>query len=632
MEQTIEISKIEIKTIRLWKKLSKLIAPPPDLTVSEWADRYRKLSSDASSESGQWRTDRAPYQRVIMDAINDSKTETVVIMSSAQVGKSEIINNTIGYYIDYDPAPMLLIQPSEGDAKDYSKDRIAPMIRDCPTLREKVYDDKSRNSDNTILRKRFPGGRLTLIGANAPNKLASKPIRIVLCDEVDRYTESSKTEGDPISLAKKRTNTFWNRKFVFVSTPLIKGTSRIEVEYEDSSQESWNVPCPHCREYQPFEWERITYTAENEELISVEGMTCKHCGAIATEHEWKKELLRGKWIAKYPKRVKKRGFHLNEFTSPWRKWEEIINDYFEAKKTPGKLKVWWNTALGLPYEEFSDLDADELLAKRREMYNLLDKDVPLPVVVLTAGVDVQDNRLEYEIVGWSIENESWGIQYGVIMGDPGQSHVWDMLTMILEKKYIRADGLALQIMTTCIDSGGHYTTETYEYCKKHVDKRVWAIKGKGGSGQPFIQRPKKKNAAGVWLFNIGVDVGKDTITSRLKVNTPGKPGFCHFPIEVERGYDETYFEGLTSENRKVLYQGGKTTIRWEKKTSGARNEPFDLRNYATAALEILNPPLEMLYEQLNSNENVVKEIQKPVSKPVNIPQKRRGRVSKGISF
>jgi phage terminase large subunit GpA-like protein len=629
MIQAIDITGIDNRTLSLWKKLAKVIAPPPDLTVSEWADKYRKLSPEASAEPGQWRTDRAPYQREILDTVTDRKTETVVIMSSAQVGKTELLLNTLGYHIDYDPAPMLLVQPTDLMAEAFSKDRLAPMVRDSPTLSKKVQEAKSRKSGNTILHKSFPGGHITMIGANAPSQLASRPIRVVLFDEVDRFPMSAGGEGDPVSLATKRTTTFWNKKIFMVSTPTNKGISRIELEFESSSQEEWNLPCPHCGELQQLEWERVKYTVENDEVMDVHGMVCDCCGAIGSEQEWKRGLLKGKWIAKYPKRIKKRGFHLNEFTSPWKSWTEIINDYLEAKKSNETLRVWWNTALGLSWEEFGDLDMDELLAKRREMYNLDEKDVPLNTLVLTAGVDVQDNRLEYEIVGWGLEKESYGIKYGVIMGDPGQSHVWDMLTMILERPYVRADGLVLKVMTTCIDSGGHYTSETYAYCKKNASKRVWAIKGKGGSGMPLIMRPKKKNEAGVWLFNIGVDVGKDTITSRLKVDYPGKPGFCHFPMESDNGYNETYFEGLTSERRTVTYAKGKAVIRWEKKTSGARNEPFDLRNYANAALEILNPPLAMLYKQLNSSEKVSNGGEKVTN---NTPKTKRKTVKRGQEY
>ena len=203
---------VERKTVRLFKRIATVLSPPPELTVSQWADEYRRLSPEASAEPGRWNTDRAPYQREIMDAINDARCEEVIIMSSAQVGKTELILNIIGYYIDYDPSPILVLQPTRDMAETFSKDRLAPMLRDTPALKGKVKDARSRDSGNTILHKTFPGGHITMVGANSAAGLASRPIKIVLMDEVDRYPASAGTEGDPIKLAEKRTTTFWNRK------------------------------------------------------------------------------------------------------------------------------------------------------------------------------------------------------------------------------------------------------------------------------------------------------------------------------------------------------------------------------------------------------------------------------------
>lgn len=598
-------------TLSLFREIARVVAPPPELTVSQWADLYRRLSSESSAEPGQWRTDRAPYQREIMDAVTDPLVETIVIMSSAQVGKTEILLNIIGYFIDYDPSPILVIQPTLEMAQTFSKDRLAPMIRDSPALRGKVADAKSRDSGNTILHKTFPGGHITMVGANSPSGLASRPIRILLADEVDRFPVSAGTEGDPLMLAEKRTTTFWNKKKVFVSTPTIKGVSRIERAYLASSQEEWHLPCPTCGAYQPLLWGQIRFDDAT--------MECAFCQARHNEFEWKSGV--GKWVAKKDNR-KIRGFHLNELASPWKRWKTIIEEFQEAKKSPETLKVWVNTSLGETWEEKGEgVEADDLL-KRRELY---DCEVPEDVLVLTAAVDVQDNRLEYEIVGWGLGKESWGIQYGIIMGDPGQEQVWNELDMILDKPYKRKDGIELKVMTTCVDSGGHHTKEVYEYCKAREFKRVWAIKGQGGSGIPFIIRPKKRNDAGVWLFNLGVDVGKDTVTSRLKIQEKG-PGYCHFPLDDGRGYDEEYFNGLTSEHRVIRYNKGKPVIHWEKKTSGSRNEPFDLRVYATAAFEILNPPLEMIkkrFDELKDEKSVVKQTLNP-------PKRRAGVVRRGI--
>lgn len=596
------------KTENLFREIIRdAVAPPPDLTVSEWADEYRFLSSESSAEPGKWRTDRAPYQREMLNAINDPHYEKIVIMASAQVGKTEILLNAFGYHVDYDPAPILMVQPTDTMAKNFSKERIDPMIRDTPSLRNKVADVKSRDSGNTTLRKTFVGGYVALIGANAPSGLASRPIRILLADEIDRYPFSAGSEGDPLSLAEKRTTTFWNRKIIMVSTPTIKGASRIESEYELSTKERFHIPCPSCGELQPFLWPQIDFETKS--------MRCPCCGYLHSEIEWKQNMIHGKWIAENPD-APIRGFHLNELLSPWKKWSDIIDDFHEAKrKGLETLKVWVNTSLGETWEEKGTGIKSESLENRAEDYG---DGLPEPVVCLTMGVDVQDNRLEYEIVGWGIGKESWGVSYGVIMGDPGQREVWNLLDLILKKKFQRKDEVELPIMTTCIDSGGHHTESVYKFCKKREFQRVWAIKGKGGSGIPFIMRPKRRNDEGTWLFNIGVDVGKDTIVSRLQATTE-QEGYCHFPNGS--GYDHQYFEGLTSERRVTKYQNGQTRIIWEKKSSGVRNEPFDLRNYATAALEILNPPLEELNQLLVDKKQMKEEKPKP-------SKRKKGLVSK----
>ena len=609
------------RVLSAFNVIKKSFATPPQMTVSDWADRYRKLSKESSAEAGQWKTSRAEYQREMMNAISDDDVETVVFMTSSQVGKSEILNNTLGYYIDYDPAPILFVQPTEDMAKSYSNDRIAPMIRDCPTLSAKVADSKSRDSGNTIMHKRFRGGHLTMIGANTPSKLASRPIRVLLMDEVDRFPVSAGTEGDPAQLAIKRTTTFWNRKIVMCSTPTIKGASKIEKEYESSTAEELNVACPECGEYQPYVWEQLKFdhisgTNEVDNVV----YACKYCGAVNKENAWKRQPI--KWVAQNPEIKNKRGFHLNELCSPWKHWDEIAVDFLEAKRQGVEmLKVWTNTAMGKAWEEEGDLDINDILLKRRITYNC---EVPKDVLVLTCGVDVQDNRLEYEIVGWGKDYQSWGIKYGVLMGDTGGSEVWKQLDDVLFAKYERIDGLQMEVMTTCVDSGGHHTQEVYRYCKERESRRVWAIKGQGGSGIPFIKRPNRRNDAGAWLFIIGVDVGKDTISSRLKQNFDTDIGYCHFPTETNKGYDEQYFLGLTAEHRNARTVNGRTVINWVKRSSGARNEPFDIRNYATAAIEILNPNFDMVADRLNGDTD------KATNKPQ--PQKAKRRQNRGVEI
>lgn len=618
MDKSEKIIKQRNNTKRLFRKLIKAFDVPPALTVSEWADTYRMLSPESSAEPGKWRTDRAPYQKEIMDAVSDDRCYKVVIMSSAQIGKSEVILNMIGYHIDYDPAPIMYLLPTDSMCETFSKDRVSPMIRDTPSLKQKVEDAKSRSSGNTIFHKKFAGGHLTFVGANTPSQLASRPIRIVLADEIDRFPVSAGQEGDPLTLAIKRTTTFWNRKIIEVSTPTIKGASKIEKEYESSSMEHLNVSCPHCSKYQTYEWEQLKFdhTSGTKEFTLL-GYQCRYCGVIEREILWKRQPI--KWIAEHPEIKDVRGFHLNELASPWKHWDEVVADFLEAKRQ-GKatLQAWHNTSLGLTWEDDGDLDIKDILLKRREFYNCT---VPKDCLVLTCGVDVQDNRLEYEIVGWAKDKASYGIKYGVLYGDPGKAEVWAMLDDVLFSNYKRSDGLEMQIMTTCIDSGGHYTEEVYQYCRKREMRRVWAIKGQGGSGVSYIQRPTRRNKSGAWLFMIGVDVGKDTMASRLKTNFVNEAGFCHFPMEADRGYDEQYFTGLTAEKRNVRTISGRVVINWVKKYEGIRNEPFDIRNYATAALEILNPNLSALHRKLN---------EEGAGAPPPPPKKKR-QVSKGIS-
>ena len=576
-------------TVDLFKRVFAVLAPPPDMTVSQWADEYRRLSSESSAEPGRWRTSKAPYQRAIMDAICDMSIQKVVVMSAAQIGKTDaLILNPIGYYMHYDPSPIMVLQPTIQMAETFSKDRLSPMLRDTPALRDKV-NDRSRNSGNTILQKIFPGGHVTMVGANSPSSLASRPIRILLADEIDRYPATAGNEGDPLLLAGKRLTTFWNTKEVCVSTPTIKGLSRIEVEFEHSTKEEWNVPCPHCGAFSPLEWANIIFDKENLNEINC---VCPHCGTVSAESEWKEQFIKGKFVAEHPER-KVRGFHLNALASMFVEWREIVEKFIVANDEKKKgnielLKVWTNTEMGQTWEvEGEQLESDDLY-KRREKYNC---EVPEEVLVLTAGVDVQDDRFEMEVVGWGIDKENWGIQYKVIYGDLKLPSVWKDLDDALSQTFTTADGRKLKIHCTCVDSGGHFTNQVYRFCKERTARRIFAIKGKGGATVPYYGRPSTANSVKAPLFTLGVDTGKAIIYQRLAVQEEG-PNYCHFPREKDRGYTQEYFKGLTAERMVMTYKKGKAQYTWILKDGIKRNEPFDIRNYATAALEISNPALK----------------------------------------
>lgn len=576
-------------TIDLFTKIFKTLEPPPDLTLSKWADTYRRLSAESGSKGGRWNTDRAPYQREIMDAITDISAEKVVIMSAAQTGKTDaFLLNTIGYYMHYDPCTILCMQPTLSLAETMSKDRMMPMVRDTPALRDRI-NEKSRNSGNTIFKKAFPGGRITFTGANSPTELRSRPIRVLLADEIDAYPPTAGTEGDPLVLAGKRLTTYWNRKEVDTSTPTVKGVSRIEMEYQHSTMEEWNVPCPECGELQPLRWANVNFSVDEEGEVTETTYTCEKCGVISSEIKWKEHFRDGKYIAQFPNR-KVRGFHYNSLASLFFGWEKIVKDFLKAKDAMKKgnielMKSWVNTELGETWEEEgTSIEEDELM-KRREYYRC---EVPQEVIAITAGVDTQDDRFEMEIVGWGVGHESYGIYFKKIYGDPKQEDVWKRLDEALLQTFIKPDGTKLRIICTCMDSGGHFTNKVYKFCKARATRKVFAIRGKSGADRPYIPRPTKGNREQTYLFTLGVDTGKSLLLQRLLIPEAG-PGYCHFPEDEKayiRGYDEEYFKGLTAEQQVLRYKSGRPYFAWELKRGVKRNEPLDCRNYAQAAIEI----------------------------------------------
>lgn len=564
---------------------------PPKLTISEWADLYRYLSPEASAEPGKYKTSRAEYQRGIMDAFSDPQVTRIVVMSSAQVGKTEILNNIVGYYIDQDPSTILNLQPTLEMAQTWSKDRLAPMVRDNPCLTKKVKSSKSKDSDNTILHKLFPGGHITMVGANSPAGLASRPIRIVLCDEVDRYPVSAGAEGDPVNLAIKRTTTYWNKKIGLFSTPTIKGVSRIEKAFAESDQRYYYVPCPHCGVYQRLRWGHVKYSKDN---IKEAYYECEHCGGHLSDSDRYRAIARGYWEAQEEfKGVA--GFHLNELYSPWRKLADIVQDFLDAKDKPDTLKTWVNTSLGETWEEAGESVDPDSLESRTEDYTK----IPKNAVVLTAGVDTQDDRLEVEITAWGKGEESWLIDYIRLYGDPDQPEVWEQLDDILASDYLHESGARLSISATCIDTGGHKTQSVYEYGRTRYTQRVYLIKGVGGEGIPIVGAQSKvkcgksKNKT-VKLFPVGVDQAKGTIYGRLKISSFGS-GYMHFP----RKCDKAYFDSLTAEKLITKFVKGFPKRTWEKIRT--RNEALDCRVYSYAALKILNPNFERIGERLKEN-------------------------------
>ena len=608
----------------------KRFAPPESLTVDEWADKHRRLSPESSAEAGPWRTKRTPYLEEPMRAFTDPKVHKIVMVAASQVGKSELELNIIGYIIDQDPGSILYVHPTIDDARKFSRLRVAPMIRDSKPLKAKVHDVKAKDSGNTILQKSFPGGMLTLTGSNSASALASTPARYIIGDERDRWATSAGTEGDPWALAEARQATFYNAKAVEVSTPTIKGNSNIETSFYQGTQERWCHRCPECGEYSEIVFDNIHFDPEAKRirgkkswsLKSGVSWSCPTCGCLIPEDVMRKQPA--KWIADNPDAYKKgvRSFWLNAFSSPWTPWEKIVLKFLDAKDDPQRLKVVYNTLLGQLWEDRGDLEDEDTMLARREDYGTRPDGTPveLPdgVLVLTCGVDTQDNRLEYEVVGHGKYGETWGVVKGYIMGRPDTPEVWQRLDDVVDHVYKFKNGRGLKISITCVDSGGHFTQEVYEACRARAGKRVFAIKGKGGDGIPFVSPPSKvpirdNKRITCWLYTIGVDAGKATIMANLKVQEPG-PKYCHFNRHPDAGYDLNFFNGLLSEKLVLTHTRRGDRWAWEKLPVHNHNESLDSRDYANAGLKIINPDMDAIERRLQGLE------EKPKA-----PQQRRQR-------
>lgn len=571
----------------LYRHTMASFRPPKRMSVSEWADAFRIVGSESASEPGPWRTSRAPYQRGPMEAFTQPGVEKIVMMFGAQLGKTEIELNMMGRSIDLDPGPMLFVQPTDTFARDFSQRRAAPMIRACRPLAEKVADSRSRDSGNTIGMKMFPGGSVTFTGANSPTELAGRPIRYVFMDEVDRFPKSAGSEGDPVKLTEQRTANFRNRKIVMTSTPTLKSqqdvsaTSRIYREYLKGTQEEWQVRCPRCGAYSALHFDDIKF----DKTISDAGgdqrlqctwvkWRCPNCREMVEEYELKRSG--GRWEARRPEALESgvRSFHINSFCSPWSDWKALVQEFLDARSDPQQLQVFWNTKLGLPWEVRDHSGRPEKLYARREHYNA---EIPDGVLVLTMGIDTQDNRLEFEVVGWGRDEESWGILRGIIPGRADAPGVWEEVDALLDREWSLKNGRTMRISATFIDSGGHFTQEIYRQCAARAGRRIWPIKGVGGENVPYVRLSKQDGAL---LFLIGVDSGKEAIMYAADVEEPG-PRYMHFPIDHQCGYDEEYFAGLISERLVPVRKNGRMVMRWEK--IHERNEPLDMRDYALAA-------------------------------------------------
>lgn len=574
------------------------LRPDPVLSVSEWSDTHRFLPSAASAEPGPWRTSRTPYLKEIMDCLSpQSGAEKVIFMKGAQIGGTEAGNNWIGYVIHHSPGPLLAVQPTVEMAKRWSKQRVSGLIETTPVLRERVKEARARDSGNTLQSKEFPGGILVITGANSAVGLRSMPVRYLFLDEVDAYDSDVDGEGDPIALASQRTLTFANRKIFLVSTPTVQGVSRIEREFEQSDQRRFFVPCPHCAAMQWLKFERLQWEKGKPETAQY---ACEECGSLFEERHKSAFLLGGEWRpTAEPLHPGVVGFHISGLYSPlgWLSWAEIARQWEAAQGSDAALKAFRNTVLGETWQERGEAPDWKRLADRKE-HNLIGT-LPLGVEFLTAGVDVQRDRIEAHVWGWGRGMRSWLIDPIIFEGNTSEEEVWQRLDGLLGMTWEREDGRQMQLARLAIDTGDGMTTSmVYGWVRRVQDRRVIAVKGMRGfdrsspvTGPTFVDVNErgKKIKRGLQLWMVSVSVFKSETYRFLRLEKPTDEelesgadypeGFVHIPA----GTTDEWLRQLTAEqlvsvkNRRT----GFSRLEWQQLRE--RNEALDCRVYARAA-------------------------------------------------
>lgn len=578
--------------------------PQGGRTISSWAEQYRHVSASRSARPGKWSNDVVPFLRGVMDAVTEPDVKKVVFMKSSQVAGTEFLINTLCYYMHQDPSPMMYIGEIENKVRDFKVEAFDPTLMESPELRRCLIDEASGGQDNNQRVVRFRGGQIVFLHASSPANLSSRPARVIAFDEVDAFEVTN--EGDPVKLAEARTKTFnESKKILLNSSPRLKENSVIEREYLASDRREYYVPCPHCGFYQTLKWSNVRWDSADEaanayyvcgiiekEVVEEDGVKStkefliEGCGEVIEHHEKADMIAAGIWRAGAGFKGTA-GFKINEIYSPFTTWGDMAEDFLASKDHPDTLQVFVNTRLGETWDPNTGETIEETdIVGRDENY---DAEIPTGVEFLTGAADVQDDRIEAEIIGWNSDLESWGIDREVFYGSPAQDDVWDALEEWLWMFRENVDGKAFRVKAAGIDSGGHHTDAVYAFCKKHAMRRWFAVKGLSTRGKPLVSKPTTGNKAKVKLFGVGTDAAKDQIFANLKVREPG-PGFCHFPLSEK--YDDDYFAQLRSERKVEKFIAGQKYYSYElikKSGSGARNEALDIRVYATAVREVIYP-------------------------------------------
>lgn len=583
------------------------LLPPPKLKPSEWAEKNVRIPA-GNAVPGLLRLDNAPYQREPMDMAVNPDCYRITLMWGAQVGKTMLALCIQGYHIAAEPASQMMMQPSQDDLRTWLETKFNPMAEECAQISGVLAKPRGRDGVNNQKMKSYPGGFLMFAWAGSPKTMRGRSAPKIVCDEVDGYLRT--VEGHPVGLLWQRSATFGDQRFlVEISTPTIKGASYIESAYEMGDQRHFFVCCPHCDEHVTIEWENVRWDGQRETheetLVAIDEqkpdtahLYCPSCGCQWSEGERIAAIRQAEskgagWKALRPFDGHA-SYHLNEFYSVFRTVPAIVRDYLDKLRT-GDLQTFTNVSLARTWEEAAEeIDPDSLMA-RREEYSAA---APLGVLYITAGIDMQPDRLEVEIVGWGVGEESWSLGYVVIWGDPMTPDPWNDLDDLLAETWEHESGAVLPVSAACLDTGGNkgYTQAAYDYAAGRTGRRLFAIKGIAGWDRPVVGKAQRKQSGrkrrNVDLFLVGVDQVKLVVSRRLQLTVPG-PGYCHFPADREA----EWFQQLTAEKLTLHYVKGFPVRQW-KKPDKARNEALDCRGYAYAALKIMSPSFKQLAKRL----------------------------------
>jgi len=573
------------------------LRPDPYIDYVEWANEHRRLPSESSVEPGRYRTARTPYvEEILRELSPQSPTQEVVAIKPTQMGFTEVANNFLFGIAHRYPGPAMMAMPTDDMAIKHSKKKIAPSVAAMPCLRGVIAESKSREGGNTLLLKEFPGGSWSFTGCNSPVSARSDSIKFLILDDYDGFTQEAGNEGAPGDLLKKRTDAFGSKKKIYInSTPTVKGASFIDGEYEESSQGEFNVPCPHCEKHQFLEFGGkdtnygIKFERNEANEVTDVWYVCKHCHCRIEEYQKGEMMLKGIYVHRYPDR-KKRGFKVNSLYSPlgWLSWTQIMEEFIKAAHAMRKgnhlpMKVWVNTRKAESFEEAGNRPEWTTLAARCEPYKIMT--VPFGGMLITAGVDTQDNRLAVVVRAWGKDEENWKIYHNELYGDPDQDEVWDQLDEVLNHDFRHDSGADLKIVSMSIDTGGHKDEAVKRYCRKRAAQGVVAVKGASTKNKPIVNPPTlqdvdykgRKIERGVQLWAVGTDAAKGIIYSRLNNELdPSKetqPGYYHFPI----GTSDEYFQQLTAEKLITKFNKGFPKREWVK--TRERNEAIDCEVY-----------------------------------------------------